>query len=120
MSWVCFLIYVEPEALSYEIFMWGDVGMSTDVRFYGVAPHWYFRPYMAWLIICPFHRVGIFGLVFFFFVLYFQVNIMSGLEVGTHKDVHYLGGTFSSVFGRARIHTMWTKIFVENSIYFLV
>ena len=61
---------------------------------------------MAWLIICPFHRVGIFGLVFFFFVLYFQVNIMSGVELNTHRDTHYLSGIFGSVFGRIRIHTM--------------
>jgi len=30
---------MEPEALSYEIFMWGDIGLMPDVRFYGVAPH---------------------------------------------------------------------------------
>ena len=36
---ICFFLYAEPEALSYEIFMWGDVGMIVDVRFYGVAPH---------------------------------------------------------------------------------
>ncbi|HOY90420.1 MAG TPA: hypothetical protein PK891_01750 [Bacteroidales bacterium] len=35
----CFFLYEMPEALTYEIFMWGDVGMSTDIRFYGVAPH---------------------------------------------------------------------------------
>jgi len=40
-------LYPEPEALSYEIFMWGDIGLVPDVRFYGVAPHWYFRPFMA-------------------------------------------------------------------------
>ena len=40
-------LYSEPEPLAYEIFMWGDIGVSTDIRFYGVAPHWYFRPYMA-------------------------------------------------------------------------
>jgi len=72
---ICWLMYPEPEALSYEIFMWGDIGMSSDVRFYGVAPHWYFRPFMAWLIACPFHKTGIFGLLFFFFVLFFQPNI---------------------------------------------
>jgi hypothetical protein len=53
--------------LSYEIFMWGDVGFINDIRFYGVAPHWYFRPLMAWLLVCPFHKLGIAGLVFFFF-----------------------------------------------------
>jgi hypothetical protein len=36
---VAWFVYVEPEALSYEIFMWGDIGLVTDVRYYGVAPH---------------------------------------------------------------------------------
>ena len=69
---VAWIMYPEPEALSYEIFMWGDIGLVTDVRFYGVAPHWYFRPFMAWLIACPHHKTGIFGLLFYFFVLFYQ------------------------------------------------
>lgn len=68
-------LYSEPEPLAYEIFMWGDIGISTDIRFYGVAPHWYFRPYMAWLIVCPSHRTGLFGLIFFFVILYYQPNL---------------------------------------------
>jgi len=32
-------MFVDPEALTYENFMWGDIGIMTDVRFYGVAPH---------------------------------------------------------------------------------
>jgi quinol-cytochrome oxidoreductase complex cytochrome b subunit len=81
---ICYFLYEEPEALSYEIFMWGDVGMMTDVRFYGVAPHWYFRPFMAWLIACPHHKTGIFGLIFFFFVLFFQVNLH-----GANENINY-------------------------------
>ncbi len=72
---ICAYLYPEPESLSYEIFMWGDIGMVSDVRFYGVAPHWYFRPYMAWLIVCPHHKTGIFGLIFFFFVLFHQPTL---------------------------------------------
>ena len=71
----CFFLYEMPEALTYEIFMWGDVGMSTDIRFYGVAPHWYFRPYMAWLIVCPSHRPGLLGLIYFFVIIFYQPNI---------------------------------------------
>lgn len=71
----CLYLYSEPEALSYEIFMWGDIGLVTDVRFYGVAPHWYFRPFMAWLTVCPMHIEGIFGLLFFFFAIYHQPSI---------------------------------------------
>lgn len=88
-SYILVLIYVtaiflvlfeEAEALSYEIFMWGDIGLVNDVRYYGVAPHWYFRPFMAWLIACPFHRTGIFGLIYFFFVLYYQPNLHGTTE----------------------------------------
>lgn len=32
----CVYLYTEPEALNYEIFMWGDVGMQVDVRFLAV------------------------------------------------------------------------------------
>ncbi len=68
-------LYPELEALSYEIFMWGDIGLISDVRFYGVAPHWYFRPFMAWLIVCPHHKTGIFGLLFFFIALFYQPSL---------------------------------------------
>lgn len=73
---LCWWLYVEAEALNYELFMWGDVGMVTDVRFLGVAPHWYFRPYMHWLIACPFHYTGLLGLILFFTSFYFQPNII--------------------------------------------
>jgi quinol-cytochrome oxidoreductase complex cytochrome b subunit len=62
----CWFLYEEPEAITYELFMWGDIGLVNDIRFYGVAPHWYFRPYMAWLLVCPYHNTGVFGLIFFF------------------------------------------------------
>lgn len=69
---IFWFLFPEQETLSYEIFMWGDIGIMVDVRFYGVAPHWYFRPFMAWLIACPSHHAGVFGLIFFFFVLFYQ------------------------------------------------
>jgi quinol-cytochrome oxidoreductase complex cytochrome b subunit len=81
----CFFLYTMPEALTYEIFMWGDVGMSTDVRFTGVAPHWYFRPYMAWLIVCPSHKPGLFGLVYFFFAIFYQPNLHGMTEMRNYK-----------------------------------
>ena len=81
----CMYFYIEPEALTYEIFMWGDVGMVNDIRYFGVAPHWYFRPYMAWLIACPYHRIGIFGLVFFFLIIYFQAHILGFSSLQAYK-----------------------------------
>jgi len=79
---ICWWLYPEPEALSYEIFMWGDIGLISDVRFYGVAPHWYFRPFMAWLIVCPHHKTGIFGLIFLFFSLFHQPTLHGVNENG--------------------------------------
>nr|YP_010632219.1 cytochrome b [Cryptocaryon irritans]WBP62335.1 cytochrome b [Cryptocaryon irritans] len=72
---IFYLFYQDSECLSYEIFMWGDIGLAPDIRFYGVAPHWYFRPFMAWLIACPHHKTGIFGLLLFFFTLFHQVTL---------------------------------------------
>jgi len=80
----CWIMYPDAEALSYEIFMWGDIGMSPDVRYYGVAPHWYFRPFMAWLIVCPHHKTGIFGLVYFFWVLFHQPTLHSMNEQSSY------------------------------------
>lgn len=76
---ICLIVYPEPEALSYELFMWGDIGFINDVRFLSVAPHWYFRPFMAWLTVCPFHKVGLFGLIYYFFLLFYQ-PVIHGLN----------------------------------------
>lgn len=83
---ICLYLYSEPEALSYEIFMWGDIGIINDVRFYGVAPHWYFRPFMAWLTVCPMHLEGIFGLLLLFFALYHQPTLAGS----TNRDYYRL------------------------------
>lgn len=87
---IFWFLYVEPEALSYEIFMWGDIGLMVDVRYYGVAPHWYFRPFMAWLIACPHHKTGIFGLIFFFFILFFQPIINGVNELNGFNKKNFL------------------------------
>jgi len=43
---------------------------------------------MAWLIACPYHYVGIFGLVFFFVVLYFQVSLFGSSELENLKYIN--------------------------------
>lgn len=68
-------LYSLVEPTSYELFMWGDIGLVNDVRYYGVAPHWYFRPYMAWLLVCPYHKLGLFGLIYYFWILYHQPTL---------------------------------------------
>lgn len=105
-------LYHEPEALSYEIFMWGDVGAITDIRFYGVAPHWYFRPFMAWLTVCPFHLTGIGGLLLFFFLLYFQPVIMNVSEFGNLKAKF-------SIFGVRKVFQKTYSTIPVNNEFFL-
>lgn len=85
-------IYELNECLSYEIFMWGDVGLINDVRFLGVAPHWYFRAYMGWLIVCPHHYIGVFGLILYLIIIYFQVYIKKYINY----LLNYLGITKSA------------------------
>ena len=136
-------LYCEPEALSYEIFMWGDIGLLTDVRFYGVAPHWYFRPYMAWLIACPYHYVGILGLVFFFVVIYFQVSLFNNSEFESLKYnnsfynfcydlINYLSsklwlGTFlfnilkkSNFINYLKVYNSWNTINYDLSLQWMI
>ena len=105
------LLYSEPEALSYELFMWGDIGIVTDVRFYGVAPHWYFRPYMAWLIACPYHYIGIFGLIFFFVVLYFQVSLFGSSELDNLKYSNSVSTLCREIFFLGLNNILIKKIF---------
>lgn len=107
------LLYADPEALSYEIFMWGDIGIVTDVRFYAVAPHWYFRPYMAWLIACPYHYVGIFGLVFFFVSLYFQVSLFGSSELENLKYINVLYSFYQELYVLILNHA-WLRFVISE------
>jgi hypothetical protein len=97
-------LYMQPEVISYELFTWGDIGMSTDVRFFGVAPHWYFRPFMGWLVICPFYYMGLLGLFLFFCSFYFQPNIVSFSELcqytGFSSVLIFLYPRFAFLFKR--------------------
>lgn len=84
-AFVIFVFYTDPEALNYEIFTWGDIGFVNDVRYYGVAPHWYFRPYMAWLISCPHHKTGIFGILYFFIIMFYQPTLHGAKEDNDYR-----------------------------------
>ncbi len=117
--YVCYLWYEPNESLSYEIFMWGDIGLVPDVRYYGVAPHWYFRPFMAWLIACPYHKTGIFGLIFFFFVLFFQYNLHGVNEQNFYntkptlffKFKYKRGGLYNQTFSNVEFNTYYQLFF---------
>ena len=113
---VSLLLYSNTEPLSFEYFMWGDIGMITDVRFYSVAPHWYFRPYMAWLIACPYHYLGIFGLVFFFVIFFFQLDIIGHADADTNKKLKTAGLMFILNWGSDKYLVQWEKIQTEVNL----
>lgn len=113
---LCLLMYSNTEPLSFEYFMWGDIGMITDVRFYSVAPHWYFRPYMAWLVACPYHYLGIFGLVFFFVVFFFQLDIIGHNDAGTNKKLKTVGLAFILNRGSDKYLIQWERIQTEVNL----
>jgi quinol-cytochrome oxidoreductase complex cytochrome b subunit len=46
--------------VSYFFFERWNIAELDEIRFYGIAPHWYFRPLMGLLTICPTHYEGLF------------------------------------------------------------
>lgn len=120
---ICLYLYSEPEALSYEIFMWGDIGLITEPKFNQVAPHWYFRPLMAFLLVVPHAILGVLGLVFFFFLLYFQVTINQSYELGIYKTKitnFNLFNNFILNYNVYKIHVDFNIIYQITFFFFLL
>lgn len=92
------VLYSEPEAVSYELFAWGDVGFITDPNFNQVAPHWYFRPLMAFLLVIPHALIGVFGLALFFILIYYQISLHNAGELRSYRTGLMKGFANSSFF----------------------
>lgn len=101
------------EPLSYEIFMWGDIGFVTEIRFLSVAPHWYFKAYMGWLLFCPHHYLGIFGLVSFMVIFYFHTELFNFI-FNKLKNLYKVSLDLTSFWG---LIFFW--IFFLNLVYTL-
>ena len=133
-------IYCEPEPVSYEIFMWGDIGLIIDPNFNQVAPHWYFRPLMSFLLVIPHALLGVFGLVLFFFLLYHQPTFFKSGELNYyvykmyrfsvrrkfqhHHDTAKILNDFNLFYQIAfcwfLIAVMYTTTFLPNGKYYQV
>lgn len=83
---IALLTYTEPYAIHYELFMWGDLGFIPDVQYQYVAPHWYFRPLMAFLLVIPHALLGVFGLALFFILIYYQISLHKLNESRTRTE----------------------------------
>lgn len=98
--------------------MWGDVGFITDVRFLSVAPHWYFRPFQAWLIVCPFHKIGVAGIIYYFFILFHQVSVISNNEFLNYfkfKKQVDLSNNYNYIFYTRSLHM---DVSLSSQLYF--
>jgi len=63
--------YLYVHALSFIFFEKWNISENDEIRFYGVAPHWYFRPLMGILVISPTHYEGLMWMALFFILLSF-------------------------------------------------
>lgn len=66
-----FFHHMDGVSVNYFFFERWNIAEVSDIRFYGVAPHWYFRPLMGLLVVTPTHYEGIMWMGLFFALLAF-------------------------------------------------
>lgn len=70
-----YIHHFHPGTVSYSFFERWNIAELDEIRFYGVAPHWYFRPMMGLLVIAPTHYEGLMWMGLFFALLAFLPTI---------------------------------------------
>lgn len=63
--------HMMPYVINYFYFERWNIAENDEIRFYGVAPHWYFRPLMGILVISPTHYEGLMWVGLYFILLAF-------------------------------------------------
>jgi len=66
-----FLHHFNGATVNFFFFERWNIVELDDIRFYGVAPHWYFRPLMGLLVISPTHYEGLMWMGLWFVLLAF-------------------------------------------------
>jgi len=70
----CIILMLQPLIIFF--FERWNISELDEIRFYGVAPHWYFRPLMGLLVISPTHYEGLMWMGLFFILLaFFAYNL---------------------------------------------
>lgn len=72
--------------VNYTFFERWNISELDEIRFYGVAPHWYFRPLMGILVISPTHYEGLMWLALFFVLLTF-LPVLNHLYNSNRKHI---------------------------------
>jgi quinol-cytochrome oxidoreductase complex cytochrome b subunit len=81
-----FLHHFNGATVNFFFFERWNIVEMDDIRFYGVAPHWYFRPLMGLLVISPTHYEGLMWMGLWFGLLAF-LPIFYNLYNSFHKYV---------------------------------
>jgi len=63
------LHHFNPSTVNYFFFERWNISELDEIRFYGVAPHWYFRPLMGLLVVSPSHYEGLMWMGLWFVLL---------------------------------------------------
>lgn len=66
-----FLHHLQGFTVNYFFFEKWNISELDEIRFYGVAPHWYFKPFMGLLTISPTHYEGLMWFVLWLLLLAF-------------------------------------------------
>lgn len=64
-----FFHHFDGETVNYYFFERWNISELDEIRFYGVAPHWYFRPLMGLLVVSPSHYEGLMWMGLWFILL---------------------------------------------------
>jgi len=64
-----FMHHFNASTVNYFFFERWNISELDEIRFYGVAPHWYFRPLMGLLVVSPSHYEGLMWMALWFILL---------------------------------------------------
>jgi quinol-cytochrome oxidoreductase complex cytochrome b subunit len=64
-----FMHHFNASTVNYFFFERWNISELDEIRFYGVAPHWYFRPLMGLLVVSPSHYEGLMWMGLWFVLL---------------------------------------------------
>ena len=81
-----FLHHFSGYTVNYFFFERWNIAELDEIRFYGVAPHWYFRAFMGILVISPTHYEGLMW-VGLYFILLAILPLFYNFYNGFHKYV---------------------------------
>ena len=84
-----FFHHFDINSVAYFFFERWNISELDEIRFYGVAPHWYFRPLMGLLTIAPTHFEGLMWLVLFFLLITFT-PVLYNFYNQSHKNVNVI------------------------------